>query len=230
MGLKREHLLFIDRSLKRTFGDCTQGKRMMELGDQSIFSEVGWKISAQTGKEYFTQKGFGHVSIDLNAAHGALPYDLSLPISRHDWVDGFDIVTNAGTSEHVEPFSGQYECFRNIHRWVKPGGTMIHLVPDVETLERDGAWKDHCRYYYSRAFFSMLAWENGYRIKDNASIDGLIVIDLCKEKNCPFMHDKKLFSSHIARRSTGYCYPGINDSGAVWKRRLTLTRRLLFAR
>ncbi len=230
MGLMKKHLQIINQSLVRVFGDAIVGKKMMELGDQCMLPEAGWEIDVQTGKEYFAAMGFEHISVDLNAEHGALPYDLSLPVLRDDWIGAFDVLTNFGTSEHVEPFNAQYECFRTMHQWVRVGGIFIHFVPDIEALERDGAWKDHCRYYYSSTFFTMLARENGYSIINVEFIDGLVAITLCKEKDCRFMGDRSLFLKHIARRSTGYCYPRINDHRALWKRRAAMIRQVFFAR
>ena len=51
--------------------------------------------------------GVQHTSFDLNAKHGALPVDLAQPIGDPRWLGVFDIVTNSGTSEHVEPLEAQ---------------------------------------------------------------------------------------------------------------------------
>ena len=70
----------------------------------------------------------------------------------------FNIITNFGTSEHVE---GQYWCFRNIHEFCEVGGIIYHKVPRV------GSWKNHCPYYYDTEFFEKLASLSGYEIVVN---------------------------------------------------------------
>ena len=126
---------------------------MLELGNQMIKRD-GKRIIA---KDYFENIGFKHVSFDINGKNGAIPIDLSKPI-REEHFNKFDIVTNSGTSEHVEPYEGQYECFRNIHLCTRVGGIMIHVIP------QSGSFPDHCPFYYKQDFFSTLVRYNNYDV------------------------------------------------------------------
>jgi hypothetical protein len=130
------------------FDGCVMG----ELGNQRLLIE-GYAADA---KGYFEKKGVKHTSFDLNGKDGSIPVDLSKPIGKQ-YHNKFDIVTNAGTSEHIT--NGQIEVFRNIHDMCKIGGYMIHSIP------KEGCWKDHCPHKYTWNFIRSLAKSNGYTIK-----------------------------------------------------------------
>ena len=110
-------------------------------------------------KDYFVNhKRVNHfISIDLNGRDESRELDLSKNLAKHteDLQGPFNIITNFGTSEHVE---GQYWCFRNIHKFCELGGIIYHKVPRV------GNWEDHCPYYFDTEFFEKLALLNGYEI------------------------------------------------------------------
>ena len=196
MGLKQSYLRFIETSIEETFG---QGKnlRMLELGDQVVKDSA---IPEKTGKAYFENRGFEHVSVDLNGLHGAVVRNLAKPEQFKDWHDAWDVLTNCGTTEHVEPFESQYECFGIIHDCIKVGGIAIHIVPDVYERDEHGAWKNHCRYYYSKSFFELLAKECEYELLSNTVINGLRCVTVKKTKNVPFMEDRAKFLGAIAQR------------------------------
>jgi len=183
------------------------GQRMLELGDQVILDAPDLP---PTGKAYYTSRGFTHTSVDLNGAHGSLRHNLAKPMP-HTWDGQFDVVTNAGTTEHVEPFTAQYTCFESLHRVLAVGGVAVHIVPDVDELDQRGAWKWHSNQYYSHAFFHMLADQNGYRlIASTILIGGHRCAALHKVADQPFMTDRRMFLSQVARRPGGQIYYGIN--------------------
>jgi SAM-dependent methyltransferase len=99
--------------------------------------ELGCKGYGRT-KDSFTRRGWSHTSIDLNGLGGALPLDLTDPIDIKGIGGPFDVVTNFGTSEHVE---GQEACWRNIFRLCKAGGYIVCCVP--------WNWPKHGKYYPS---------------------------------------------------------------------------------
>lgn len=106
--------------------------RMIELGD---------KCSTRGSyKSYFRQLGWDHVSIDLNGKHGALKLDLR---ERHE-LEPADVVTNIGTSEHVDP---QGFVWQNIVDWMKVGGLLVSITP----LPGDWGW--HGRFYPSPRWY-----------------------------------------------------------------------------
>jgi hypothetical protein len=172
---------------------------MLELGDQCVSAPTD-SIKETTGKEYFLNRGYEHTSVDINGLHGSLVRDLSKPEEFNDWYATFDILTNAGTTEHVEPFESQYECFSIIHDVLKVGGIAIHLVPDVYELDNNGRRKNHCRYYYSNDFFTLLAKYNGYELLSCTVISGLRCAVIKKTKESPFMLDRSKFLESISIR------------------------------
>lgn len=191
------YLQFIESSIEQAFDGAANGLRMLELGDQVISDP---DISETTGKAYFLNRGFEHVSVDINGLHGAVVRDLTRPEQFQDWHDSWDIITNSGTTEHVEPFESQYECFGILHDCTKVGGIAIHLLPDIHERDEHGAWIDHCHYYYSDSFFEFLAKECGYEILSNAVINGLRCVALKKITNAPFINDRSVFLEWIAQR------------------------------
>lgn len=152
MGIKQDVLDFIFACIDSRF-DSYDGLNMLELGNQKVKLD-GKRIVA---KKYFENIGFKHVSFDINGKNGAIPIDLSKPI-RKEYFNKFDIVTNSGTSEHVEPYEGQYECFRNIHLCTRIGGIMIHVI------SQSGSFPGHCPFYYKHDFFDILAKCNNYDV------------------------------------------------------------------
>src|SRR5450631_3290756 len=144
MGLERSYLDYIEDSA-RSIGGLT-GKRMLEFGDQELGADLGPET---TGKQYYENRGVTHTSFDLGGERGSIRVDLGKPFRKAEWLGTFDIVTNSGTSEHVEPFERQYFVFMNAHNCLARGGIAVHLVPDVAELDERGHWKGHCNYYYS---------------------------------------------------------------------------------
>ena len=193
MGLKQDVLDFIFRCIDVSFNSY-QGIEMLELGNQQI------KLSGhrEVAKYYFEKLGFKHTSFDINGKDGALPVDLSKTIENKEYYGKFDVVTNSGTSEHIEPYEGQYECFRNIHLCAKVGGIMIHIVPE------DGSFHNHCPYYYTIEFFEKLAEYNKYKIIEVSRLyrgkNVLITAGLTKNEDISFCSDKDKLLGNIIQR------------------------------
>ncbi len=196
MGLRTPYLNYIDESIEQTFGSA-KNLRMLELGDQMINDRA---IRERTGKAYYENRGFVHVSVDLNGNHGAIVRDLRKPEEFKDLTNSWDVITNSGTTEHVEPFDTQYECFQIIHDCLKVGGIAVHLNPDVEDRDNVGTWKDHCRIYYSGSFYEMLTRECEYELLSNTVIRGLRCAVVRKTKEGPFMRNRAKFLEQIAER------------------------------
>ncbi len=207
MGLGPSYIEYIEESVAATLGDL-RGTRMLELGDQEIDHD---QIPERTGKEYYQNRGVDHTSFDLNGRNGARRVDLAMPIRETPWLSAFDIVTDSGTIEHIEPFQAQYVCFMNVHNCLKRGGIAIHLVPDIDELERHGHWKGHCNNYYSHEFFALLAELNRYSLVSSKTIHGLRCVCLRKNDDLPFTQDREALLAAIARKEGGEVYFGIND-------------------
>lgn len=189
MGLRNKFLMYFDQHIN----NCNlMGTTMLELGDQVIDPD-----GPGTGKSYYTNLGFEHISVDVNGENGSLIKDLRNPEEFKEWHDYFNVITNSGTTEHVEPVEYQYECFSIIHDCLKVGGIQIHLVPGIESLQNNH-FETHCATYYSIKFFTMLAKENSYDILDMHILDGaLVAVCLQKTKNNKFMKNRKLFMENL---------------------------------
>jgi SAM-dependent methyltransferase len=129
------------------------GQSMCELGSQNMATAD--TTLAQSARDYMTRLGFDYTCIDIDGKFDAVIIDLNTQ-AWEQWSVGkqFDIVTNHGTSEHV---FDQANCFRFIHAITKPGGIMIHVLPQT-------GYDGHCFYLYQPVFFTHLARENGYEI------------------------------------------------------------------
>jgi hypothetical protein len=193
MGLRLSYINFINSGIEKVYGSNTKGLKMLELGDQVVKKKSG--LSERTGKEYFTNLGYDHTSVDLNGNRGSLIKDLTKSTDFEEWTSYFDILTNSGTTEHVEPFDNQYDCFKILHDCVKIGGLMIHLIPDIEPLDQ-GHFANHCNYYYSEKFFNDLALNCNYTILENTIMDNLRCAVLIKNSN-NFWQDKDSFLKNI---------------------------------
>jgi len=84
------------------------------------------------------------ISLDLHNVKDVTICDLSV---YHENLYNADLMTNFGTSEHVEYEEGQYNCWKNMHNWLNINGIIIHEIPEI------GSWKNHCRYYTDFDFF-----------------------------------------------------------------------------
>ncbi len=211
MGIGPHLVAYIDRCARASIAEVA-GKRMLELGNQRLRTADGQKT---TGKAYFDRLGVTHTSFDLNGRDGAIAIDLGKPCTDDAWRNAFDIITNAGTTEHVEPHEAQYECFKNIHEWLKPGGVAVHMVPDADALQQRGAWRGHCCNYYTHAFFERLAEDSGYTLVQPNRILSLVCVGLKKDGDAPFACDRRTFLSGIKRVEGGRVYRGINDGSRL---------------
>jgi hypothetical protein len=219
MGIANNVLRLIEANIRQSLGD-SRGLQMLELGNQEL--EVGSR--ERTAKRHFEQQGVIHTSIDLNGQDGALVVDLAQPTDRAEWSAFFDVITNCGTTEHVDPHAAQYEAFKNIHTWLRVGGIAIHVLPDVQCLEENGRWRGHCNNYYSKAFVTMLADSNDYELVSLHETNALLAFCLSKRSDQPFMSDRAKFLSHIAYRKGGQRVRGKLRELGLYPRRSTLVR------
>lgn len=136
---------------------------MLELGNQTFQDEVLMeKLNLpRTVKEYWEKRGIRHTSVDLNAEDGAIPLNLSVPLPR-EYFNQFDIVTNGGTSEHVD---NQFECWKNIHKCLKLNGFLLSANPEKYNYN-----DKHCDWFYDTDFFEVFAKRLGYTVHMNGRV------------------------------------------------------------
>ena len=123
--------------------ESSNDKIFLELGIQESQENLGFKYIRDVLSSQYKE----YISIDLHDINNVTICDLS---EYHNNLFSADIITNFGTSEHVEYEEGQYNCWKNIHNWLKLGGIVIHEIPEV------GSWPGHCRYYVDEKFFKFL--------------------------------------------------------------------------
>ena len=171
MGVGLEVLEFFNRSINMTIGSIA-GKRMVELGDQKLHADIAVKEDGSRVwfKDWIEARGCHHYSIDIHGMNGSYPIDLNKPIDSW-WINNFDIVTNFGTSEHIE---NQWLCWQNIYDFGKNGCVYIHVVP-----ERNKYHPEHSPHFYDQAFFANLIAENDCKMVLNESIIALGHIGCC---------------------------------------------------
>lgn len=184
-----------EKIFKKFTSYVNKSNSILELGDQEFTNECmnyfNLKESVRIVKKFCESLNKTHISIDITGRNGSLPLDLNketLEISST-----FDLITNFGTTEHIEP--NQYYPFKHIHNLCKINGLMIHEIPVI------GHWPGHCRFYYDEKFFEVLAKENDYDIIEMNRINYEKVGDLLfvclKKKQKDFRIDKNLFLSLI---------------------------------
>lgn len=116
------------------------GQSMLELGN---------KINRERSyKHFFSYRGFRHVSVDWNGLNGALKLDLQFPLN----LGTFDMVTNIGTTEHVQDQAG---VWRNICEAMHVGSVLLSATPEP------GQWSGHGLHYPTDEFYRQLCALNG---------------------------------------------------------------------
>jgi len=96
--------------------------------------------------------GIAYNCVDVDGRSGTLALDLNFDAAPAEHQNRYELVTNHGTSEHI---LNQYNVFKMMHDFAKPGGVMVHAVPFTVHLE-------HGFFNYQPNFFEALARYNSY--------------------------------------------------------------------
>lgn len=190
MGITTGYLNFLDSIVEDVFPH-SKNLKMLELGNQKF--EDG-----TVGKTFFKNRGYFHISIDLNGEDESLIKDLSKENDFLEFHNTFDIITNFGTTEHVEPFESQYTAFKIIHDCLAIGGVAIHLNPDVDARDERNLWNKHCQYYYSSELYDQIVKFSDSRLLRNEEINGLRAA--CYMKLGDRFIEKDLFLNNVSIR------------------------------
>jgi hypothetical protein len=133
---------------KKTYDLCRQyfkpSLKIVELGAQYIMGEEWGSYGPPYFKDTFTDLDL--TSFDITGENNSLIVNLSNPLPEI-YKGQFDIVTNFGTTEHVQE---QFICWQNIFDMVKVGGLVINEIP------KKGNWPGHCKYYFDEKTFESL--------------------------------------------------------------------------
>lgn len=110
--------------------------------------------SAPRSELFWRSLGMNYAAIEYAGHRDAVSLDLNRDSVPDRWRGKFDLVVNAGTTEHV---ANQDNAFRVIHNLAAPNGIMIHDVPG-------GGMMAHGLFNYNLKFFWMLCRENNYSV------------------------------------------------------------------
>lgn len=152
MGVTKFSIDLLERYVMPNF---REGTLVYELGAQYLYNTEEHCNAAVSGKpvyakKYFTDRGFGHTSIDLNGEADMLA-DLCEPLNI---VTKAGIITDFGTAEHTDDL---YMTLKNCHDLCDAGGFMIHENP------KTGNWPVHGNWYFTVEFWESLIKANKYK-------------------------------------------------------------------
>jgi len=186
MGLDRKILL---PDFVQSIKDVDASKmNMIEMGYQDINQDddpSGKKFPPAKFRDLYKNKFKTWRTLDLCGGEGVEPFDLSILTNERECSD---IITDYGTTEHVEKEEGQYNCWVNTHNMLKTNGLVIHALPMA------GAWPGHCRWYYTPYFFRSFE-KYGYKIiKLEQTWHSLVLCKMIKANNNPFMSYENFMS------------------------------------
>jgi hypothetical protein len=109
---------------------------------------------APSSAPFWQALGWEYAAVDYGGHRHSRAIDLNRDCAPLDWLGKYDLLINAGTTEHV---ANHDNAFRVMHDLVRVGGCMIHEVPVAGFLT-------HGLVVYSIKFFWHLCRENGYEV------------------------------------------------------------------
>jgi len=194
---------------ENTLSNFTEKSKIdiIELGDQDLVVN-GVCDPNNKFRDLYKNNFNSWRTLDLHTVDGVEIFDLSV-ISNE--IKTADIITNFGTSEHVEPEIGQYNCWLNLHNILKLDGYILHTLVPV------GGWPDHCRYYHDFNFFESFK-DFGYEVIElRKEWNDLIVCTMRKFKDCEFMTYDDFFSKiTFDRKSSNEIHPINNPKKLIF--------------
>lgn len=145
-----------DEALAELYG--LFGRKPIELGVQQETSTVdGVERQAETApasQPFWESLGFSYNAVEYGGHRGVTSLDLNRDRVPYRLRSTFDLVVNAGTTEHVV---NQDNAFRVMHDLTKVGGVMMHELPA-------GGMLTHGVVSYNPQFFWLLCRDNGYEV------------------------------------------------------------------
>ncbi len=112
--------------------------------------------SAPASQPFWESLGFTYEAVEYGGHRGVTSLDLNRDSVPDALRGAFDLIINAGTTEHVV---NQDNAFRVIHDLAKVGGVMLHELPG-------GGMLTHGVVSYNPQFFWLLCRDNNYDVFD----------------------------------------------------------------
>jgi len=140
--------------------------------------ENNFTRQAPSSRPFWTSLGLSVTAIDYDGHRDSIALDLNSDATPDDLRGTFDLIVNAGTSEHV---ANQDNCFRVMHDLTRVGGVMYHEVPA-------GSW-NHGLVNYTPKFFLLLHKQNDYEVvlmRERTDNDATIRAAFIKRAERPF--------------------------------------------
>ncbi len=109
-------------------------------------------VQQQPARLLYEALGIKYHCVDVDGRVGTLVLDLNFGTTPEEHKGKYGLVTNHGTSEHL---LNQFNVFKMMHEFARPGGVMVHAVPFTVHLE-------HGFFNYQPNFFECLARYNSY--------------------------------------------------------------------
>ena len=136
-------------------------KSVIDLGAQQDYDQPNLPAPYIDG--WYKDKGMEYHSVDANGENESWVKDLGVYPMEDISYDRFDLVVDAGTSEHIEQdgaFSWEaiYNCWLNKHNLLKEDGIMVSENP------KTGNWPGHGFNYVSKEFYRQLEAATDYHI------------------------------------------------------------------
>ena len=148
MGAQEVHLPLVD------FEQLVRAAGVSNYKKENFAILTDWKrLPRCSAKPFYEMLGVEHYScIDLGGEHGAIPFDLNLPLEDASLYGKYDLVTDYGNNEHIFNIA---EAYRTMHRLCKQQGLMIVM---------QGVFFVNGYYAYDLSFFEGIAAANNYKI------------------------------------------------------------------
>jgi hypothetical protein len=112
--------------------------------------------AAPSSRVFWESLGFTYAAVEYAGHREAIALDLNRDSVPRHLQSSFDLVVNAGTTEHV---ANQDNAFKVIHDLAAVGGLMLHEVPA-------GGMLTHGVIGYNMQFFFLLCRDNDYEVLD----------------------------------------------------------------
>lgn len=144
-----------DRAAERLDDLCRR------LAADSFYREAGGTSNKAFVGELFEAAGMTYHSLDIARGHATRILDLNTQSIPNEFLGRFDLVVNAGTTEHV---MNQFNAMKIVHDAASTGGMMVHITPVF-------GYVDHGYVTYHPRFFFDLCGYNDYEMVECRFID-----------------------------------------------------------
>ncbi len=188
----------------------TKDMDLIELGDQLYIEWKGHEVDTNIKiRDMIKDKFKSYRTLDLHPVDGVEIFDLSVASKEENCAD---VITNFGTIEHIEPEQGQYNCWMNIHNFLRINGIVLHSVPLVKLFSQN-----HCRYFFDFDFFKVFE-RYGYKILElEVNYNNAVFCKMIKVENKSFMsYDEFMSIVKFKNTDCNLITPSNNPKHIVW--------------